>query len=123
MFVEATPNDSLLKMFKQIEDKHRISNSERIKFVSKSGSKLTNIVQKKDPFKSLCEVLTNKPCVEGHDREDFTNCRKMNINYTAECKTCDFEGKRRIYIGETARNLHVRSKEHYNACKNKNKNS
>ena len=31
----------------------------------------------------------------------------------------DSEGKERIYFGETARNLHVRSQEHYSALKNK----
>ena len=114
---------SLLKVFKEIEDKHRISDSERIKKNSKSGTKLSNILVKKDPFNYLCKVLTEKPCVEGHEEKDFPNCRKMNVNYTAECKPCNKQGKRRVYIGETYRNIHVRSGEHYNAMKNKNKNS
>ena len=33
------------------------------------------------------------------------------------------EGKERVYHGETARNLHVRSQEHYNALRNKCKKS
>ena len=65
MFVEATPGDTLLKVFKQIEVKSKISDQDRIKFVSKSGTKLSDLVKTKDPFSSLCTILTNKPCVEG----------------------------------------------------------
>ena len=54
MFVDATPNDQLLKLFKHIEHKHKISDMDRIKFVSKSGTKLSHIVSKKDPFQTNC---------------------------------------------------------------------
>ena len=41
-----------------------------------------------------------------------------------ECKTCKSRGKRKVYFGETSRNLHVRSSEHYRDCDNiNNKNS
>ena len=35
MFVDATPNDELLKLFRHIENTHKISDQHRIKFVSK----------------------------------------------------------------------------------------
>ena len=123
MFVDATPEDKLLKTFKDIEDKFRISDKERIKFVSKTGTKLSHLVQQRDPFNTLCKILTNKPCVEGQAADNFPSCRKMNINYSAQCNPCDLEGKRRVYIGETTRNIHVRSNEHFNAMRNKNTNS
>ena len=54
MFVETTPNDKLLKLCKNIESKFKISDKERIKFVSKTGTKLGNIVQKRNPFEENC---------------------------------------------------------------------
>ena len=118
----ATPGDTLLKVFKLIEVKSKISEQDRIKFVSKSGTKLSDLVKTKDPFSSLCTILTNKPCVEGMS-SNFTSCRKMNINYEAKCNPCDLQGKRRVYIGESTRNIHVRSNEHFNALKNMSENS
>ena len=44
-----------------------------------------------------------------------------NVSYMAACKTCEAEGIKKVYYGETSRNLHVRSKEHYKDCGNKNK--
>ena len=39
------------------------------------------------------------------------NCRRNNVNYEIECELCP-EGRRPVYIGETARNLYTRAKEH-----------
>ena len=50
MFIDATPGDRLLKIFKEIEDKHRVSDEDRIKFISRSGIKLENLVQERDPL-------------------------------------------------------------------------
>ena len=54
MFVESTPNDELLKLCKNIESKYKISDKDRIKFVSKTGTKLGKIVQKRNPFEENC---------------------------------------------------------------------
>ena len=39
----------------------------------------------------------------------------------AQCKPCKAQGVKKVYFGETARNLHLRSAEHYKDCDNKNK--
>ena len=39
----------------------------------------------------------------------------------ATCKTCETEGIKKVYYGETSRNLHERSKEHCKDCGNNNK--
>ena len=52
MFMDATPDHKLLKILKRIEDKFKVSETDRIKLVSKTGTKLSNIVQQRDPFKS-----------------------------------------------------------------------
>ena len=69
MFVEATENDKLLKMFKETEETHKISESQRIKFVSKSGIKLKHILERKDPFSSQCIDNECKPCVNTVGRD------------------------------------------------------
>ena len=43
--------------------------------------------------------------------------------YQVKCRNCEVKGKDRIYHGETARNLYIRSKEHYKAFANQDKHS
>ena len=62
MFVEATEDDKLLKMFKETEELYKIDEKHRIKFVSKSGTKLKYILVKNDPFSSECSDDMCKPC-------------------------------------------------------------
>ena len=49
----------------------------------------------------------------------LTNCRKNNIGYSGECSTCKECGKSFKYEGESARNLYIRSKEHYRCLNSK----
>ena len=110
MFVEATPGDKLLKMMRETEDKYRISNDHRIKFVSKAGTKLVNLVERRNPFEAKCKK-NECPVCDNSDKPK-TNCMTNNVCYEAKCKTCEQKGKNYHYTGETARNLHKRSKEH-----------
>ena len=120
MFAEATPEDKLLKMLKETEHKHRISDKHRIKFVTKSGIKLKHLLERKDPFMSECGDNECNPCVNSKSKSGKTlNCKKNRVCYEARCRNCEKEGKLRVYHGETARNIHTRSKEHYQAYKNK----
>ena len=48
-------NDELLKLFRCIENTHKISDQHRIEFVSKSGVKLSNVVKKKNSFQMDCK--------------------------------------------------------------------
>ena len=116
MFVDATPSDKLLKLFRHIEDKFKISDQHRINFVSKTGMKLVNIVQKRDPFPTNCNDPKCVPSEVAKSTGKYVNCKKVNVCYKVECKTCKMKGIRRVYYGETSRNLHVRSTEHYRDC-------
>ena len=40
-------------------------------------------------------------------------CQRNNINYEVKCKLCP-EGQEAVYIGETAKNLYTRMKQHFN---------
>ena len=60
------------------------------------------------------------PCVNSKSKSgQILNCRKNRVCYEARCRNCEKEGKLRVYHGETARNVHIRSKEHYRAYSNK----
>ena len=111
-----------MKTLKHIEDRHKISDQDRIKFVSKSGIKLKDLIQRKDPINSQCDGLDCKPC-ENKVNGEASNCRAMNVTYKAQCNICKQAGKTRVYYGETCRNLHIRSNEHYREYKNKSKHS
>ena len=90
--------------------------------MSRSGTKLINLIQKRDPFDSQCNGKNCKPC-EDKVSNKSSNCRTQNITYSATCKLCEKEGKSKIYYGETCRNLNLRSEEHYKDYKNKSKHS
>ena len=122
MFVEATPDDKLIRMIRRTEDKHRISDHQRIKFVSKSGVKLVNLLQRKDPFEENCKDGC-APCEDATKRHRLSHCHRTGVHYEAKCVDCDNRGKMRKYHGETARNVHVRSKEHLSDLKNKREKS
>ena len=64
MFVEATEGDRLLKLLKETEDKFKIADHMRIKFISKTGPKLIQMFQRNDPFKGTCEEKDCIPCVQ-----------------------------------------------------------
>ena len=64
------------------------------------------------------------PCANSNVNPGKTlNCRKNRVCYEVSCRNCENEGSPRIYHGETARNVYVRSKEHYAAFRNKSEKS
>ena len=103
IFVDATPDDKLLKMLKETEETYKISNDCRIKFVSRSGTKLVNLLERKNPFETNCNDEECPPCKETDTYNDkLTKCKTDNVTYQRSCKTCELEGKTRVYDGETA---------------------
>ena len=117
MFVDATPGDRLASMIRETEEKYKISDSQRIKIVSKAGTKLAHLVETKDPFEKNCATNDCPPC-DNSDPNQLSRCKRNNICYEAKCKTCDQRGKNRTYTGETYRNMHIRSKEHVRGLEN-----
>ena len=88
--------------------------------MTKWGTKLKHLLERKDPFSSLCKDSECPPCVSLQETKmKNQNCRKNNICYQVSCRNCEKEGKVRQYHGETARNLHGRGKEHYYVLNNK----
>ena len=120
MFVETTPNGELINMLRQVEEKYKIDEDKRIKFVEKCGRKIINQIRVADPFRENC---TEDECIACQNSSKFTNCRKMNIGYELQCKLCKERGKEKVYIGESSRNLFLRGKEHEMLYRKENKNS
>ena len=54
MFVKPTPNSELIKELQRTEKEYKISETERIKFVEKSGVKIKDIHSVNDPFRRNC---------------------------------------------------------------------
>ena len=124
MFVDATPNDELIKMLRNTEKRYMIDENHRIKFVSKVGMKLIHMFQRKDPFQVNCTTDDCNPCaVLKENPGELSNCKTNNVCYSAKCKTCEDKGKTKVYFGETSHNLHLRSKDRIQLCKKKSDNS
>ena len=92
IFVPCTPNETLKKAYE-----HEIRQSKfKIKVVERGGTKLKDILHKKDPFKKTnCGRKDCFICTTGGSG----NCSRENISYqikcTEECRTKD------LYSGET----------------------
>ena len=121
IFVEATPDSELIRKLKETENKHKIDDENRIKFVEKCGTKIMNLVSIADPFRKNCPP--EKDCLPCRGNTTFSNCRKTDVGYQMWCKICKSRGFEQAYEGETCRNLYLRGREHQNLFKNDDQNS
>ena len=112
VFVPATPNSKLKKLYEEAITKSKIP----IKVVEKSGPTLKNKVQKSDPLREGNKCMNAEECFVC--KSGGKACRKEGITYEIECDEC-----KDVYIGESARNGFTRGKEHINAYRNKHKSS
>ena len=102
LFVQATPNSSLMK---RIRNEIETSNI-KIKVIERSGTKVKKYLQKNDPFKQ--KTCNDKQCFVCETSKKG-NCQKSSITYEIKCKG-DCGGH--VYFGETHKNAYVRGKEH-----------
>ena len=73
---------------------------------------MKSILQKSNPLKKIgCGNPDCLPCKQG--RGEGGDCESCSVNYELECQLCPQDNKS-VYIGESARNLYTRSKEHLN---------
>ena len=123
LYVDATPGDTLLKMIKETEEKYKISDKVRLKIVSKSGYKLANLVQNKNPARRNCGKNDCKFCENAEKSGHNSMCSINSVCYEAKCVKCENEGKHKTYDGETSRTAYIRCLEHYEDLKLRKKNS
>ena len=110
-----------MKKLRETEEIYQIDNESRIKFVEMSSKKNIDYFKNDDPFTKKCEA--SEECLVCKDEENRYNCKTSNIGYSLECKLCKRRGKEVAYIGESARNGFIRSKEHDDDFKKKRKKS
>ena len=112
IFVPATPRSELLKMMRKAAEE---TEKEGIKFtfVEMGGRTIKREFQKSNPTATPgCDRPDCACCKD--ERGKGGQCHKNNVNYKVTCKLCPV-GNEAIYIGETARNLYTRMKEHNSA--------
>ena len=91
--MDATQNDSLTKRLRNTESKHRINDECRIKFVSKSGIKLKDVLKRKHILGKPCSDNDGKSCVNSNGEPiKRSECRKNRVSYMCKCKTCGVAG-------------------------------
>ena len=82
----------------------------KFKIVESGGRTIQRTIQRSNPTaSSSCHRGDCVACVGA--TECNSSCRKSNVLYEFSCQLCP-ESKRAVYIGETARNLYTRGKEH-----------
>ena len=109
IFVPTTPGGTLLKMMRKVADEEA-KQGIKFKIMEVGGRTMKRTLQRSNP--TATPGCTDEDCIACKDkRGEGGNCRKNNVNYEIECQLCP-EGNRPVYIGETARNLYTRAKEH-----------
>ena len=83
----------------------------RVKILEQAGSKLKSVLTRGDPWASQpCHRSTCSTC-QGDERS-WGSCKVRNVVYQNICKRCAEGGVTTRYLGETARALWERSREH-----------
>ena len=109
IFVPPTPNGELAASLRVIADREKEAGV-NFKIIETGGNTIKSQVQVSNPTGTAgCEAVDCLACKDG--RGAGGNCRRSNINYEVECQLCP-AGARSVYIGESARNLYARVKEH-----------
>ena len=97
----------------------------RMKVVENAGTSLGTLLSNRDPWAGTrCGRESCFPCKQKTER--IEDCKKANILYESRCCTCNGEEKGKtslelddprehpsIYVGESARTLQERSREHH----------
>ena len=79
--------------------------------VEKNGDQMSQVLTSSNPWgEQRCERHDCLSCT--HSEKEIGQCRKRNLVYETKCKICKERGETSIYIGETARSLYERQREH-----------
>ena len=119
LFVEQTPGGTLAKNLQNAETELGLKTGYRVRIVENAGSALKMIFSSTNPWGNRdCQRPDCVICRQGD--EEIQDCRRRNILYENRCTLCQV-GKAGdtfqkdglgIYVGESARSLYERSKEH-----------
>ena len=109
IIIPPTPNSELLSMLSQVAKEEALPGL-RFKLVESGGKTIKRSIQKSNPTSSgMCQSGDCVVCRGGEGGGGC--CRKSNVVYEYSCQLCP-DGEQAVYIGETARNLYTRGREH-----------
>ena len=109
IFIPSTPNGELLNMLREVT-KAEAEPGLKFQLLEKGGRTVKRTAQRSNPTaKAGCQAGDCLACKE--ERGKGGACRRSNVLYRISCNMCP-EDDRSVYLGETARNLYTRGREH-----------
>ena len=109
IMVPSTPRGELADMLRKVVQAEA-NQDINFKIIETGGRTVKSLLQRSNPTATTgCSAGDCIACKGG--RGSGGHCRKNNVTYEIECGLCEGTDKS-IYIGETARNLFTRGKEH-----------
>ena len=130
LFVDQTKGGKLAKELREIIKRLEGIIGFGIKVVERTGSKLKNILSNTNPWAG--STCGREECVTcSQDSEEKPPCTKRSLVYESICLKCNPEAKKKgplenmnmaipsIYVGETARSVQERSREHWEGYRRK----
>ena len=121
IFVPPTPGSELKKRMQAKEEEMRAGGREAfpIKIIETAGRTLEQTLVNTDPFDG--NKCTDEKCEPKKNPKNKISCRRNGVTYRVTClsclrarRPCDLSAylKCACYFGESAKNMHCRSKEH-----------
>ena len=109
IFVPSSPGGELAKEMRRVAQTEATKDI-KFKIVEMGGRTLKSELQRSNPTATPgCDEEDCLGC--GEEKGRGGQCHRSNVNYVIECQLCP-ENNKATYIGETARNLYTRGKEH-----------
>ena len=129
IFVPPTPGSELKKLMQSKEEEMRTGGRETypIKIIETAGKTLERALVNTDPFDG--NKCGDVKCIPSQNPKNKINCRRNGVCYRISCRSCLMAGrpadataylKSAAYYGESAKNMHCRSKEHESKFNSKN---
>ena len=129
IFVPPTPGSELKKLMQSKEEEMRTGGRETypIKIIETAGKTLERALVNTDPFDG--NKCGDVKCIPSQNPKNKINCRRNGVCYRISCRNCLMAGrpadataylKSATYYGESAKNMHCRSKEHESKFNSKN---
>ena len=112
LFVPQTPHGELAQMLKSVETELFKICGTKVKIVERAGIGLKTVLVNANPWAK--QDCGRSKCLTCADEKTTGMCKKRSITYETKCKSCQAQGKDKIYIGESARSSYERGTEHTN---------
>ena len=121
LFADQTKGGILAKRLQEAEDSLAVLTGYGIKVTESCGTKLCRVLPNTNPWSGVdCSRSDCYSCRQGDEK--IQNCKQRNILYESYCTICNPEGLKDgkdgfrasgVYVGESARSLYERAKEHH----------